>query len=409
VKDIRRTELRLEVSRFQMRTESVNLARYRKGIRDIEKQFDATNVKVLTAMWRHGPRNLLEVSRRTRIPFTTVYHRVRKLEGMGKRLAYLVPRTSLLGMQRTVVLVSARAAAEELLTDALKIPNLWRCVNACEGTFTHLSIHDVPTNCLKDYRKYVQRLSALRLTTRCTILPTGDYIPNFPNFKYYDPRTTSWTFPWDTWLGTLKKARPHESLEDPEKYQLLADKKDILIIRELEKNARKTFAELTPLLEMTLQGVKYRYDRRLSPSGLLKPIEFDIYPYPDEISAYHEVMLDFPNKSALDKFYSLRYEIYFVHGLAKILRRNAMFVRTYIPQSQLSNMLDFFSEMAKAGLLISYSPVRMTFTGRQTQTIPYELFNNEKGWLFSLPACLTKLSKLVSTDKRSSRRRHGRK
>jgi len=391
-----------------MRTESVNLPRYRKSIRDIEKQFDATNVKVLTAMWRHGPRNLLEVSRRTRIPFTTVYHRVRKLEAKGKRLAYLVPRTSLLGMQRTVVLVSARAGAEELVTDALKIPNLWRCASACEGTFTHLSTHAIPINFLKEYRKYLQRLSALRLITRCTILPTGDYVPNFPNFKYYDPRSTSWVFPWDTWLGTLKKTKPQESLDDPEKYQLLADKKDVLMIRELETNARKTFAELTPLLEMTLQGVKYRYDRRLGPSGLLRPIEYDIYPYPAEISAYHEVMLEFPNKSALDRFYSIRNELFFVHGLAKILRRSAMLARTYIPQSQLSNMFGFFSEMAKAGLLVSYSPVRLTLTGRQTHTIPYELFDSEKGWLFNLSACFNKLSKLVSTNKKSSKRRHER-
>jgi DNA-binding Lrp family transcriptional regulator len=391
-----------------MRTESVDLPRYRKTISGMEKQFDATNVKILAAMWRYGPRNLLEVSRRTGIPFTTVYHRVRKLEAKGKRLAYLVPKTSLLGMQRIVVLVSATAGGEELVTNALKIPNLWRCVNACEGTFTHLSVHTVPINYLRDYRKYLQRLSALGLITRCTILPTGDYIPNFPNFKYYDSRTKSWMFPWETWLSTLKKTRPNEGPEDAERYPLLADKKDILMLKELERNARKTFAELTPLLEMTLQGVKYRYDRRLGPTGLLRPIGYDIYPYPAEISAYYEIMLEFAGKSALDKFYSLRYEMFFVHGLAKILRRNAMLARTYIAQSQVSNMLGFFSEMAKAGLLASYSPIRMIFTGRETQTIPYELFDDEKGWLFSLPACLAKLSKLVSTSRASSRQKRRR-
>jgi hypothetical protein len=75
-----------------------------------------------------------------------------------------------------------------------------------------------------------------------------------------------------------------------------------------------------------------------------------------------------------------------------------MIARTYIAQSQLSNMFNFFSEMAKAGLLVSYSPIRMSFAGRQTQTISYELFDDEKGWSFSLPACLDKLSKQVSTS-----------
>lgn len=404
----KKIRLGVECPRSLMRTESVELPRYRKTISVVEKQFDATNIKILAAMWRHGPRNLLEISRRTQIPFTTVYHRVRKVEGKGKPLACLVPRTSLLGMQRIVVLVSASAGAEEVVTTALKIPGLWRRINVCEGTFTHLSIHTVPISFLKDHRKYLQRLSALRLITRCTILPTGDYVPNFPNFKYYDSRSKSWMFPWETWLKSLKKTKPEECLEDPERYALLADRKDILMIRELEGNARKTFAELTPLLEMTLQGVKYRYDRRLGPSGLLGPIGYDIYPYPAEISAYYEIMLEFPNKSAVDKFYSLRYEMFFVHGMAKILRRNAILARTYIAQSQLTNMFSFFSDMAKAGLLVSYFPIRMIFTGRQTQTIPYELFDNEKGWVFSLPACLAKLSKLVSTSKGSSRQKRRR-
>ena len=63
-----------------MESEYVQLPNYFKGIAETEKQLDPTNIKILTAMWKHGPRNILEVSRRTRLPFTSVYHRVAKLE-----------------------------------------------------------------------------------------------------------------------------------------------------------------------------------------------------------------------------------------------------------------------------------------------------------------------------------------
>jgi len=281
----------------------------------------------------------------------------------------------------------------------LMIPNLWRSINPCEGTFTHLSVHSVPINFIGGYKRFIRQLSVCGLISRYQIIPTSDYFPNFPNFKYYNPRVKSWAYPWEKWLSSLRKIEPDETFEDPDGYPLLADKKDVLIIKELERNIRRRFSELTPMLGMTLQGVKYRYDRRLKPAGLIGPVGFDVYPYPAEISAFHEVMLEFADRNAMNKFYSLVDEMFFVHGVAKILGRNAIIARTYVAQPQVSNMFAFFSEIAKAGLVSSYSPIRMSFAGRQAQTISYELFDDEEGWQFNLPTCLTKLRRLTRTSK----------
>lgn len=77
-------------------------------IRSVMKRLDQTNIKILTAMWRFGPRNLLEVSRRTRIPFTSVYHRVGKLEAETGRVSYLIPKASKLGMVQLTAQVAAK-------------------------------------------------------------------------------------------------------------------------------------------------------------------------------------------------------------------------------------------------------------------------------------------------------------
>src|SRR5208337_4792846 len=109
-----------------LETETVSLTEYlmpHKGIREIIKQLDATNIKILSAMWKFGPRNLLEVSRQTGIPFTSVYHRIERLESKSGALAYVVPKLSRLGMVRVVVLATARLGCEEAVTQALKAPN----------------------------------------------------------------------------------------------------------------------------------------------------------------------------------------------------------------------------------------------------------------------------------------------
>ena len=374
-------------------TERVRVAEWHKGIQEIAKQLDRENIKILSAMWKLGPRNLLEVSRRTRIPFTSVYHRVAKLEAKSKRVASIIPQVSKLGMLRVVVLATASPGSEERVTAAMRIPNLWRSANRCEGSFTHFSVHTVPVRFLKEFKTYVRRIFELGLITQSKIILTCDYVPNFPNFKYYDSVSNQWTFRWSHWLAMLKN-RPSRTIGDPADYSVLMDRKDLLILKELEKNARRSFADLAPLLGMSLQGVKYRYDNKLVPSGIVKCIAFDVLPYPEEVSACHEVLLKFTSKRAMNKFFSLIDELFFVLGVAKVLHENSLMVRTHTLQSQVANLFSFFSQMAKEGMLESYSAIRQDFTGREVQTISYELFD-EAGWTFDLRKCLLELSKLA--------------
>lgn len=371
-------------------TEKVHLTEWHRGLRETMKQLDRTNIKILSAMWRFGPRNLLEVSRRTGIPFTSVYHRVHKLESKSKHIAILLPPESKLGLMRIVVLVAAKSGAEERVTEALKVPNLWRSVNRCEGAFTHFSVQLVPVQFIRQFRMYIKQILKSNLITDSKIILTGEYVPNFPNFEYYSPRLNEWTFPWKRWLAAMKK-KPTRTLEDPKDYRNIADKSDLLIVKELELNARKTFAEISPKLGITLQGVKYHYDRRLLPSGIVKNFGFDVWPYPEEVSAYHEILLEFPSSLTMNRFYSLIPELFFVLGAAKVLRQNSLFVRTYMLQKYVSSLFSFLSKMTQEGYLKSYSAVRQDFTDRTWQTVSYELFDETKGWTFDVDKCLSKL------------------
>lgn len=362
-----------------------------RPVRQMAKQLDRTNIKILSAMWKYGPRNLLEVSRRTRIPFTSVYHRVAKLEVSSGRVAYLIPNLSKLGIARLVVLAAARSGCEERVDLALKIPNWWRAIHRCEGAFTHLSVQAVPAEFLGEFREYLRRVAKSGLITRYEIIATGEQQPNFPNFEYYDPTRNRWTIPWEHWFNALKKIKPHGVMSDPEGYPVLVDKKDLVIVKELEKNGRRRYSDLASMLEMTLPGVKYRYDKRLAPNGIVRNFAIEVHPYPPEVSAYHEIMLDFTSQSALNKFVSLIGDLFFIIGFSKVLRKNALMLRTTILQSQVMNMFEFFSEMARAGMLNSFSSLRLNFSAMDTQTISYELFDDEKGWTFDLSRCLAEL------------------
>ena len=381
-----------------LRTESISLDNEyqyeyaKKHYSRIAKYLDHTNIRIFSAMWKYGPRNLLEVARRTEMPFTSVYHRISKLESTLHEVAWLIPQVSKLGLVRVAVLVAASPGCEEEVTRALKAPNLWRSIGLCEGNFTHVSIQLVPVKHLRDFRAYVQQLVDRNLATNFNIIYTGEYIPNFPDFDYYDPKTNTWKFDWEEWFASLAEESQSVSFDDPESYSSTFDKKDMMIIRELETDGRKSFADIAGATGMTAQCVKYHFDHKLAPSGVANYFLFKVHPFPSEVSAYHEIMLEFNNKKDLDKFFSLIPRLFFVLGVAKVLRQNTIMVQTWMLTSQLPKLFAFFSHMAKAGLLKSYSSVRMDWASRQTQSIADELYDDENGWNVDFEKCSAELS-----------------
>jgi len=387
-----------------MQSGIVELPSYFKGIGEIEKQLDKTNIKILSAMWTYGPRNLLEISRKTGLPFTSVYHRVAKLEAKSGRIVYLLPETSKLGLVRVIVLISTKPGLDEIVRTALKIPNLWRVINKCEGSFTHFSTHAVPIRMVSDFRRYIQTLVDVGLISDFKLILTGDSVGTFPNFEYYNPDLKQWVLPWGDWLSQIKEAEPKTTLEDPKDYDAHIDKKDVLIIAELEDDGRRRFSDMA-LVQSSLQVIKYHWDKRLKPAGFVNPkcFVYDVYPYPVEVCSYHEVMLEFNSASAMNKFLSIASDLLFVLSFEKVLKRNTLLALTYISNSQLSNMFSFFSELIAKGILASYSTVRLDFAGRETECIPFRAYDEQKGWVVDFRKCAMELLGLVSQGTVSSR------
>ena len=378
-----------------LRTEWVSLLDHYKKMqyKEIVRQLTGPNIQIFSAMWKYGPRNLLEVARRTGMPFTSVYHRMAKIEAKSQEVAFLVTPVSKLGMVRVVILALATPGREDEVTAALKAPNIWRSVGFCEGNFTHISVQLVPVKYLREFRSYVQQLVDSGLIRNFSMIYTGDYVPNFPDFDYYNPTESRWRFDWEGWLASLNEERDNVTFDDPESYPLLVDKKDLMIIWQLELDARRSFADIAKAAGMTPQGVKYHY-QKLVALGVANAIQFRVLPFPVEVSAYHEVMLEFNSKEDLDRFYSIVPRLFFVAGVAKLLRRNAVMVQTWMLESQLPKMFSFFSQMARAGILDSYSAVRLDFLSKQGQTISEELFDDEKGWIVDFEKCSSELQKI---------------
>jgi len=341
-----------------------------------------------------GPRNLLEVSRLTGIPFTTVYHRISKIESKSGTVVTLIPNVAKLGMVRLVVLVASKPGLEDTVTQALRIPNYWRVIERCEGAFTHHSIQTVPVKFLKAFKDYISTMYAMNLIKSFRIIQTSDSYSIFPDFSSYNSTSGEWTFHWDKWLNDLTMGAPTKTIQDEQGEPISVAKVDLEIIAYLQINGRMNFAEIAKRINASPQAVKYHYDKRLVPSGAVGQFQFDVVPYPVELSAYHEFMLEFADKTTMNRFFSLAKKLFFVVHVSKALRKPTLIVRTLMINSQVERMFAFFSEMVNLGVLTSYSAVRLNVNSRLHQTISFELFDDAEGWKWDVYKVLLELNRL---------------
>lgn len=364
-----------------------------KSIREVLKHLDPTNIKILSTMAKVGPRNLLEVARLTGIPFTTVHHRIAQIESKATKVVELMPNAAKLGMARVVLLVAAKAGLEDVVTQALRIPNYWRVVERCEGAFTHHSIQIVPVQFLKQFREYVSTMQAMNLIKSFRIIQTGTSHMIFPDFSCYRSGSGEWTFDWEGWLDAVRSCRHTEVIKDPKDQPTDFKRIDLEITAHLEVNGRMSFADIAGKINASSSVVKYHYDK-LRRSGVLDRFDFIVTPYPIEISSYHEFMLEFTDADSMNRFFSVAKKLFFIHHLAKVVRKNTLFVRTRIVNSQVENMFTFFSELVNAGQLVSYSAVRLNMDSRLAQSISFELFDDVSGWQWDVYKSLLELNKL---------------
>jgi len=362
---------------------------YLRRLSEFVEIFDELNIKIVLAMHRIGPRNLLEVARQIRIPWTTVYSRVRKLEKQFMPLTYVNPAFSKIGLVRIAVFALAAPGKEFITDELLRLPNFWSTTSSTEGPFSHYSVHAVPLNYISEFKEYLERLQQLGVVQRCLTTEISDSYRAFPSFEFFDPKARTWLLDWDRWLRDSVEPRKTLAISDPSAYEVVADKMDLLILKELQKNGRKRFSEISEVLGVTLQAVKHRFDSNIIKKGMIQHYVFKFVPYPVELSDLREVRLEFPDDRTMNRFFSAGIKFPFVRSVSKVLGKAALMIRTIVPQASQREFFGFISNLAKRGLISDYSTIRLHPEGQRRQTISYELYDNELGWRWDPNRCLS--------------------
>lgn len=354
-------------------------------------------------MRKYGPRNLQQISRKSGVPYPTVYTRVNRLTDQKLLHTYAYPNFSKIGLARALILLTPVPGRELLAREALKIPGYWlsivRCSGECNGYY---SLHGVPSGNRQDFEQYLDQLIPSGLANSYRIFWLGEYNA-VASFEYFDLKKSVWKFPWSSWLRLLLDDKKREKTEDQDYRKGDFDKNDLLILKELMKDARKKLSEFARLIGVTLPAAKYRFDNIVR-KGLIKDYIINVLPYSPVISELMEVRLDFKSETLLAAKEKILPGLPFVMNYSKIRGANSITTRIYLPRSELNNLLTLLSTMVRHDILDRFSYMVLDPMTIDNQTFSYEYYDDELGWAYDNRQHLDSLRKLVSGFEREELR-----
>jgi DNA-binding Lrp family transcriptional regulator len=364
---------------------------------------DDNNIRILRLMHELGPRNLLAVARASGLPPTSVYDRARKLEEQFGILSIANLDHAKLGLRKCITLVESNPGLEDFVSEALAIPNYWKTITRCEGGFTHYALHAIPEGHDREFEKYMAATQERGLVRKYQTVWVSDYHYAFPNFRLYDPVNRTWAFEWDKWFDLVKKKDHSKAIADPSDYSVEADKSDLLILTELELNARAKFSEISDAMGITLQAVKYRYDKRILGRGLIRDFVINLAVHPPELADVYEILLSFEDREGMNSFFGASEEMFPILRAVKVLGETKLGIRTFCPRNETGELFGMLSKLARSALVSDYSAVRIRSETQARQTVSAELFEDKVGWKYILGRHLATLDSVVEHAKVSSR------
>jgi DNA-binding Lrp family transcriptional regulator len=361
------------------------------------KILDPVNAKILTGLGNLGPRNTSLLARSLKLPATTVAFRIKKLTKKG----YLQVRTNLdhskLGLMKAVLISDTTGGLEEKLIEVVENIDYWTYITKCYGKFNGVYVlFAFPAEHRDKLEAYLAESARRKAMSSYVFFWLTNLREVPPNFDWYDFKSKAWKFQWSQWINEVEDAPGTLSvrLVEPEKYQIKVDKTDLLLLKELEKNAFVEFTKLADVLKMTPQGVRYRYYKHIMEHGLIADYEIAIFPYPLLVSDMCGVIVHFRNEEALAKFSNTLSNKPFILNYGKIIGRNSLLMHTYTPKTEFPNFISALNSLIKRKLVSDFFYVNLNIATFRRKTISYESFK-DKSWTFNYEEKLEKLTEIM--------------
>lgn len=355
------------------------------------------DLKVLEGLEDYGPRNITGVARKLDIPAETLRKRLKRLRSQNfLRTSVNIYHTNL-GLKKAVIFAEAIPGYEDVLLDCLKQNGFWIFLGRCYGMFEGcVGIFTIPKDRSNEFEQFLDQIKRSGVAKNAEIFWSTCFHSVHSRCSWFDKQSRYWNFKWDNWFGEIKNEQtklPY-TLVDPKDFPILGDNIDILMLKELEKDATIKIARLAEMLRISPQLARYHFHKHLFGNSLIEDFDVTVFHFGKETSDFYFFIFNFDNYEKFAKFASSLLDKPFVRAIGKILGKNALYGYIYLPRSEFRKFLKVLSKLVKSGFLESYRYVIQDLENSSRQTIPYEYFENGS-WIYNYKEHMENLQNLV--------------
>ncbi len=348
------------------------------------KTLDPTNAKIIEGLGLYSPRNLSLLSKKIGLPPTTVAFRVKKLmkEGFLKFRAKL--NSSRLGLMKAVLIADSNHKFSETLLDAIENIGYWTYTSRCYGKLNGFyAVFAFPFEYKTVFEDYFEKAKQLGAMSNYVLFQTTNIFEISRNFHWFDFKKKAWNFQWQKWIDEVLNSSEQipQRLTDPKSYEVEIDSRDLLILKELEKNGLADFTQLSKVVKITPQAVRHRFLQHVVKRNLIEEYEVAILPYPLQVSDMCAFVLDFANQRNLAKFVNSLMDKPFALNYAKVMQKNSLLVHFYLPKTEFSNFMMSLNRLTTKEIIQDFFYVSIDVPSFKRQTVSYEYFHDGQ-WIY---------------------------
>ena len=362
-----------------------------------QKTLDETNTKILEAIRDYGPRNIKSLAESIGIPDTTVRFRIKKLSKQYFLLITARLDLSKLGLARGFLVAESPLARQYVSRQVIKLTDYWEYIARCYGKFDgFIASFAFPATKKKELEEYLKEAARFKAFSNYLFFWTTNPLFDYPCFSWYDFDKKQWRFRWDEWVKEALNSSEKlpEVLEEPKNYLVLVDESDLLILKELEKDATQSFRKIAKIIGITPQSVHYRWYNHIVKRKLILKYYTSFQPYPLQISDFYYFIIKFQSKKTLAKFSNSLNKKPFVTNCAKVIGKNVLVMGVNVPKMEFPNLISSLNSLYMEGLIEDFLYVRLDIMSHERQTISYEFFKNGE-WSYKHQKKLRDLKELV--------------
>ena len=362
----------------------------------MRERLDSLDVKILEALGVYGPRSISKLARRINMPTPTVRDRIKNLKSHFSLYLQVSIYHTFIGLKKAFVFARATPGYERLLRESMKANGYWLYLTARYDTpESFYGIYGIPIDHTEEFEQFVKQIEKLRIAQSINLFwSTSIHTVNL-NDNWYDHKSERWVFKWNKWIEDIESqgtSLPH-TLVESKSYPQKADRIDIIILKELQKNAACKLCDIAKLLDVSPQDVQYHFKNHVIAKGLIEGYAVFL-PHFEAVSDSYCFRFNFHDEKNMAKFALSLTDKPFVRSIGKIFGKTALFVHIYLPREEFRGFTDILSKLIRNGLMKSYDYAIEDPSRRELQTISYEFFK-DKLWIYDHKEHLQKLHELA--------------